>query len=643
VSQKYEIFGKYVLLDKVAAGGMAEVYRAKSPGAEGIGKILAIKRILPQYSSNSEFIEMFKTEAKIAINLTQANIGQIYEFGVEKDQFFLLMEFIDGRNLRQLLSRCTKVQKTLTIEQCVFIISQVANGLDYAHRCIDKNTGGPLNIIHRDMSPQNIMVSFEGEVKIVDFGIAKAESKIEVTRAGTLKGKFGYMSPEQAEGLELDARTDIFSVGIVLWELLSGERLFIANNEVNTIRKIKECQIPSLKKINPHIHEELERITAKALAKDRNLRYQTAAELHRDLSRFLYRVNPEFTAHDLSVAIKTLFKDEILADRKKGIEYSKVEMPSIHTSVNEEQRTGTVTETNGHLFTIAKTITEKSTAQDNQLSELKLDPGPQTPHTEPKGPALPRKIAYFDPKSRGMPPSAGFPQSGPDLNSFSFYRPTYARFLPSIIFMVVVGTLGFSFLRNYETLFESATQFIKRVSNQGEKAYENAESQLLGSKDPNKDSVAREKAEIKLIKVTMMVRSNPQGAEITVDGENMGVTPAEVKLDMNKPVTISIKRDGYIPYVKDLVPTTSPQEFNATLQKAAIGYLNIDVQPTSAVIYLDNQKLAERLPITHYPVPAGRTIVVKAVNLSGLSDQQKVLIKQDTVQSVILYLQKNKK
>lgn len=643
MSQKYEIFGKYVLLDKVAAGGMAEVYRAKSPGAEGIGKILAIKRILPQYSSNSEFIEMFKTEAKIAINLTQANIGQIYEFGVEKDQFFLLMEFIDGRNLRQLLSRCTKVQKTLTIEQCVFIISQVANGLDYAHRCIDKNTGGPLNIIHRDMSPQNIMVSFEGEVKIVDFGIAKAESKIEVTRAGTLKGKFGYMSPEQAEGLELDARTDIFSVGIVLWELLSGERLFIANNEVNTIRKIKECQIPSLKKINPHIHEELERITAKALAKDRNLRYQTAAELHRDLSRFLYRVNPEFTAHDLSVAIKTLFKDEILADRKKGIEYSKVEMPSIHTSVNEEQRTGTVTETNGHLFTIAKTITEKSTAQDNQLSELKLDPGPQTPHTEPKGPALPRKIAYFDPKSRGMPPSAGFPQSGPDLNSFSFYRPTYARFLPSIIFMVVVGTLGFSFLRNYETLFESATQFIKRVSNQGEKAYENAESQLLGSKDPNKDSVAREKAEIKLIKVTMMVRSNPQGAEITVDGENMGVTPAEVKLDMNKPVTISIKRDGYIPYVKDLVPTTSPQEFNATLQKAAIGYLNIDVQPTSAVIYLDNQKLAERLPITHYPVPAGRTIVVKAVNLSGLSDQQKVLIKQDTVQSVILYLQKNKK
>ena len=171
------------------------------------------------------------------------------------------------------------------------------------------------------------MVSFEGEVKIVDFGIAKAESKIEVTRVGTLKGKFGYMSPEQADGLDLDARTDIFSTGIVLWELLSGERLFVANNEVNTVRKIKECQIPSLRKINPHIHEELERITMKALAKDRNLRYQTSAELHRDLSRFLYRVNPEFTAHDLSVAVKTLFKEDILTDRKKSIEYSKVAMP----------------------------------------------------------------------------------------------------------------------------------------------------------------------------------------------------------------------------------------------------------------------------------------------------------------------------
>src|SRR3984957_18113740 len=342
VSLKYEYFGKFVLLYKVAAGGMAEVYRAKAPGAEGIGKILAIKRILPQYTSNSEFIEMFKSEAKIAINLTQGNIAQIYEFGEEKNQFFLLMEYIDGRNLRQVLSRCAKLQKALTIEQCVFIIGQVASGLDYAHRCMDKNTGGPLNIIHRDMSPQNIMLSFEGEVKIIDFGIAKAESKIENTRAGTLKGKFGYMSPEQAEGLDLDARSDIFSAGIVLWELLSGERLFIANNEVNTIRKIKECQIPSLRKINPNIHEELERISFKALAKDRNLRYQTAAELHRDLSRFLYKVNPEFTPHDLALTVKTLFKDDILEDRKKSLEFAKIKTPDRAT---REELAGTATET----------------------------------------------------------------------------------------------------------------------------------------------------------------------------------------------------------------------------------------------------------------------------------------------------------
>ncbi len=326
MSQGYEAFGKYILLEKLAVGGMAEIYLARSSGASGVGKFVAIKRILPQFTEQTEFIDMFKDEAKIAVNLSHANVVSIYEFGIEKEAFFLAMDYIEGRNLRQILNKMKKSSLSFSIEQVLYIIKEVAGGLDHAHRCIDANTGKPLNIIHRDMSPQNVMVSFEGEVKIVDFGIAKAETQLETTRAGTLKGKFGYMSPEQAEGQPVDLRTDVFALGIVLWELLANDRLFIANNEVNTLRKIRDCQIPSLRKINPNIAPELERIVGKALAKDRNLRYQTSAAFHRDLSRFLNRQYPDFSPQDFSVFVKTLFAGEILESRKKMVDFARIDM-----------------------------------------------------------------------------------------------------------------------------------------------------------------------------------------------------------------------------------------------------------------------------------------------------------------------------
>ncbi|NCN95608.1 MAG: serine/threonine protein kinase, partial [Bdellovibrionales bacterium] len=227
-------------------GGMAEVFLGRALGAGGISKFFAIKRILPQYADSPEFIDMFREEAKIAINLKHSNIVSIHEFGIQDQQFFLVMDFVEGRNLRQILNKMKKMKIQFATEHIVYLIREIASGLDHAHRCIDATTGKPLNITHRDMSPQNVMVSFDGEVKIVDFGIAKAESQVETTRAGTLKGKFGYMSPEQAEGLSVDMRTDLFSLGIVMWELLANDRLFTANNEINTLRKIRDCHVPSL-------------------------------------------------------------------------------------------------------------------------------------------------------------------------------------------------------------------------------------------------------------------------------------------------------------------------------------------------------------------------------------------------------------
>ncbi|MBT4761642.1 MAG: serine/threonine protein kinase [Bdellovibrionaceae bacterium] len=323
--EKPEYFGKYILHEKFAAGGMAEVFLCRAPGVGVAGKFSAMKRILPQFSNNTEFIRMFKDEAKIALNLTHSNIVSIFEFGIENDQLFLVMDLVEGKNLRQVLNKLSKENQHLKVEYVLHIINQLSIGLDHAHRCLDGSTGKPLNIIHRDISPQNIMISYNGEIKIIDFGIAKAESQMEATKAGTLKGKFGYMSPEQAEGQIVDLRTDIFSVGIMLWEMLANERLFIANNEINTLKKIRACQVPSLNKFNPNIPPELEKIIAKVLHKDRNLRYQTAGAFSKDLTLFMNKHYPEFIPNSFSEYMRSVYGDEIQAFRNKLIEFSKMQ------------------------------------------------------------------------------------------------------------------------------------------------------------------------------------------------------------------------------------------------------------------------------------------------------------------------------
>ena len=222
---QFKKFGKYSVIKKIASGGMADILLSISLSPTGFGRFVVIKKALAKFSSNLEFNEMFKNEAKVACNLKHKNITPIYEFGIEKEQFFLTMEYILGKNLREITKKIASQRKELGIDNSAYIIKEIASGLNYAHNAIDSNTGLPLNIIHRDVSPQNIMVSFDGEIKLIDFGIAKiADSNL--TKAGHLKGKFSYMSPEQAQGEKLDEKTDIFCLGIILWELLTGKKTF---------------------------------------------------------------------------------------------------------------------------------------------------------------------------------------------------------------------------------------------------------------------------------------------------------------------------------------------------------------------------------------------------------------------------------
>ena len=318
---QFKKFGKYSVIKKVASGGMADILLSISLSPTGFGRFVVIKKALAKFSSNSEFNEMFKNEAKVACNLKHKNITPIYEFGIEKDQFFLTMEYISGKNLREITKKIASQRKELGIDNAVYIIKEVAAGLNYAHNAIDSNTGLPLNIIHRDVSPQNIMVSFDGEIKLIDFGIAKI-ADTNLTKAGHLKGKFSYMSPEQAQGEQLDERTDIFCLGVILWEILTGKRLFASENEMASLKKVRNCNIPSAQKINPKIPTELNDIIMKALSKNKNLRYKTASKFERDLNLFLNKNYAEYSHYNLTFLVKTVYRKEVMQEREKLKIYS---------------------------------------------------------------------------------------------------------------------------------------------------------------------------------------------------------------------------------------------------------------------------------------------------------------------------------
>lgn len=317
-------FGPFILLDKIAVGGMAELYLARLPGVGGFEKLLAIKKILPNFNANKEFVSMFIEEAKLTVQLTHANIVHVYDFGDINGELYLAMEFVEGNNIRQILGKLEQEKQLCPIEIACYIAAEICRGIDYAHNREDKKHHKPLNLIHRDISPQNIIVSYDGEVKIIDFGIAKAASKVEQTRAGVLKGKFGYMSPEQSLGESVDNRTDIFSAGIILFELLTRERLFISDSEVETIKKIQKAKIPPPSRYNPAIPKELEEIVLKALARERGERYQTARDFQRALSHFIYATNPHFVPHDLADFLTKLFEKEYSVWKERVREVQKI-------------------------------------------------------------------------------------------------------------------------------------------------------------------------------------------------------------------------------------------------------------------------------------------------------------------------------
>jgi len=303
-----------VLIEKLAMGGMASVHLARE--SADAKRLVALKQILPHLVEDSSFLAMFLDEARIAARLHHPNVVEIYDLGIEGEALFIAMEFVHGEDLRRIEKRCLELSRPMPMVLACRAIREACRGLDYAHKRTDAQ-GKPLRIVHRDVSPQNMLVSFEGAVKVTDFGVAKAADKAHVTASGIIKGKHPYMSPEQALGQEdLDHRTDVFALGVVLYEAVTSVRLFRRATDLQTLKAVAECEVMVPSKVSPGLPMELDDILMQALERDRDRRFASAGDLGDALERFVVK-DPAGSVQRLGRFVCELFADRLQREARE--------------------------------------------------------------------------------------------------------------------------------------------------------------------------------------------------------------------------------------------------------------------------------------------------------------------------------------
>jgi len=389
---------RYRIIEKIDAGGMAEIYKGVSVSLDGFEKAVAIKRILPHLTQDAKFVSMFLDEARLSMQLNHANIVQILDLGRVGDTYFMTMELVDGANLRRAMQRAIDLARPVPINVACFIAMEIAKGLAYAHEKTDGN-GHSLAIIHRDVSPPNVLLSRQGEVKITDFGLAKAKSNVAVSEVDVVKGKFAYLSPEAVEGRDPDARGDIYAVGIILWELLCGRKLFSGRHDGETVELVRKGDIPKIGPARDDVDDDLERVIQRILAKNVKRRIQTCREVEQEIASYLARKGLRATSADLASFLRDLF------DASVEIEVIDV-VTILRHELNELARAGQVDLTVGQAPLSSADLPVPSTAKYDgsklldhmaagDLDDLAQDregigladrlepPAPQRPATEP--------------------------------------------------------------------------------------------------------------------------------------------------------------------------------------------------------------------------------------------------------------------
>lgn len=314
------------MLEHLFDGGMAKIYLAKLIHRDK-NQFLVIKIVQPQFSSNESFLKMFEDELKLTNLFTHPGIAQVYDYGKEGTYLYYSMEFVLGSNLKEYQQKLKLQNKVFPIDVLCYIMIQSAKALYYVHQFVDPVSGKPLKVIHRDISPHNIMLTYDGFVKIIDFGIAKSElERNEKTKTGTLKGKISYIGPEYIEGLQLDGRYDLFALGVTFWELATGKKLFEGPNDMAILKNIQECKIPDPRDFRDDLPDEIADIILKCLKKERLKRYQTMDEFQRELSMVMQKYFPSFNSSDVTVFTSSLFSKEIERWKEKYSEYGKINM-----------------------------------------------------------------------------------------------------------------------------------------------------------------------------------------------------------------------------------------------------------------------------------------------------------------------------
>lgn len=607
--KKFQRFGKYLILDHLVDGGMAKICRARYLG-EQANKVVAIKMVQPQFSNDEAFMRMFQDELNITFSMLHPNIMQVYDYGKTNGQLYTAMEYIHGANLKQYLDRLKEKKKAFPVESSCYIISQVCLGLHYAHTFTDKLTGKPYNIVHRDISPHNIMLTYDGAVKVIDFGIAKAETNSEATQAGTIKGKLSYLAPEYLDGLELDARYDEFAVGITLWELLCSRKLFQAPNDLAVLKQIQACKITPPSEINPTVPKELDAIVMKALSKDRANRYENLDQLNRALVRFLYSTYPEFNPSDLRDFADDLFAKELTADQEKFVEYGKIDITPYIDEMRRDEHTGKVGKKEAVVQPREQArVLEFSIENDKSLG-IEIDNRVPGDFTSTKTRKLPKSIA----------PGKGPKEDGTGTINVPM-RPekTLSRVLqrkepkkredpsgspPPLVAMIVIAASLAGFAYFQPDLVEKLTGIKVNEILHGKP------SRTISSV-PSMDKKGELKGKIILSGLDVSMH-------VFVDGKKID-WGRPIQVPLNRQVSITIKKRGYTPYTAlvNLTPEANSKVITIPrLERSRLGLLTTSNNYTagSRLVYEEAGEPIERsLPFKDVRIPEG-TYQAKVIN-----------------------------
>jgi serine/threonine protein kinase len=522
-------FGNYTLHKLIARGGMAEIYRATMPGIGGFEKTVAIKKILPHLAENDEFITMLKDEANILVSISHSNIAQVYDLGKIEDTYFISMEYVHGLDLSHVVKAHQKRGEHMPVEHAVYIGSCMCAGLHAAHTNTDKQ-GNPLNIVHRDVSPHNVIISYAGDVKLIDFGVAKAAVKESHTQMGVIKGKLLYMAPEQAMAKNLDGRADLFAVGLCMYKMLTHELPFRGDNEFQIYNNILSKEIVPPRQINPQVPEEVNQIVMTLLQRDPDKRYQDGYSAKQELERALHNVAPGYTVNRLSRFIEDNFSE---AAQKEQQDAQDISGPTgVAPQTPSANSVGTGQLTGGDQIPELDIEFEPDSLEDTQAQRQRVHAQPQggsdfgaptpPPQPSPQG----QDSSFRTQTNRDSTGNFNVEELADGPKSESKSGPPPAVYAIGALLLVIVGLIAYG-------LYFTDVQ--------------------PGDDGATEQTQATTAAESPTVQVSL--DSAPNGAAILRGEDVLGRTPHQLTLvRTDEPITLTLRKDGFEDQVFQLIP-----------------------------------------------------------------------------------------